>query len=110
MAVSPAAALASCASMADHGRLAAAEAIADRGDTDMSGMAGEDCDSMGGGSLPSDDAGCAAVCALACPGFYTGSDQGASTLAVFRIAQYPLPTTGPGVATQSHLDPPPPRA
>lgn len=109
LAVAPAAARVSCAAMANDGAMAAGAATADRGDMDMSGMAGEDCESLGDESLPSHDAGCAAACALACPGFYAGPDQAASTVPVLRIAQFPIPTTDPGVATASHLDPPPPR-
>ena len=110
MAVSPAVALASCASMAGGGHVAVDAPTAGDGGMDMSGMSGEDCDSMGNETSPSHDAGCAAACALACPGFYAGSDQAASPFPAFRIAQYPLPSTDSSLAAPSHLDPPPPRA
>lgn len=110
LAFAPAIAQVSCASMAGNDALAAGAAMADRGDMGMSGMPGEGCDSMGGEYSPSHDAGCAAACALACPGFYTGPDQAASTVPAFQVARYSVPVTGPGVSTQAHLDPPPPRA
>jgi hypothetical protein len=108
MAVSPAIALASCASMggkADMTKMMAADQ-----QTMMDSMAAGDCDSMGGEPSQTHDAGCAAACALACPGFYAGPDQAVATVPAFQIAQYPTPSTDSGLAAPSHLDPPPPRA
>lgn len=109
MAVAPAAALGSCASMADGGHIAADAPTAGDGGMEMSGMPGKDCDGMEDELSPFHDAGCAAACALACPGFFAGPDQAASTISIFRIDRHPIPATSAMIAAPSHLDPPPPR-
>lgn len=110
IALSPAAALASCASMADHILAAADGAVADRGGMNMADMAGEDCGGMADKSSQTHDAGCVAACALVCPGFYVGSDGPVASAPVLVFAKHATPAMVPGAATPSHLDPPPPRA
>lgn len=110
MAVGPAVAAGSCASIAgEHEHMAAASGPAAH-DADMSGMAAEDCESMGAGSPQNHDNGCAAACALACPGFYNGPNSIDDHTVAFHSVRYAIPVAGPGPATPSHLDPPPPRA
>jgi len=67
-----------------------------------------DCD-MNAIGFESRDAGCAAVCALVCPGFYSGPDMAFADTVAFELTQYVIPMTGPGMAPPAHLDPPPPR-
>lgn len=105
IAVSPAIALASCASMGGDAEMTAAGQ-----QMTMDNMAAGDCDDMGGQPSQTHDAGCAAACALVCPGFYAGPDQAASTAPAFEIAQYSILSTDAGLAAPSHLDPPPPRS
>ncbi|WP_428408631.1 hypothetical protein [Hyphococcus sp.] len=107
MAVSPAVALASCASM---GGEAGMMEMADAGpQMSMGAMGADDCDSMKGEKTQSHDAGCAAACALICPGFYSGPEPTAENGLAFHLVQYAIPPAEPGLATPSHLDPPPPR-
>ncbi len=107
MAVSPAVALASCASMGDE---AGMMEMADAGpQMSMGAMGADDCDSMKGEKSQSHDAGCAAACALICPGFYSGPEPTADNGLAFKLVQYAIPPAEPGLATPSHLDPPPPR-
>ncbi len=107
MAVSPTVALASCATMGDEAGMmekANADPI-----MPMDTMSTKDCDSMGGEKSQTHDAGCAAACALVCPGFYSGPDLSAADDPAFLLIQYAIPPAFPGLATPSHLDPPPPR-
>lgn len=106
MAVSPAAALSSCASMTGEDHVMRGAVAPGH---DMGAMAGEDCDDMSDETSRSYDAGCLAACALVCPGFYAGPDRLAESFRIFASANYAIPETGPGAATPSHLDPPPPR-
>jgi hypothetical protein len=110
MAVSPAIALASCASMGGDAYMTKMMA-ADQQMTQMTmdSMAAGDCDDMGGAPAQTHDAGCAAACALVCPGFYSGPDPSADQEPAFRLVQYAIPQIDPGLAAPSHLDPPPPR-
>ncbi len=109
LAVSPAFALASCAKMS--GTVGAATEMADASPhMNMAGMNTDDCESMGVGSPQSHDNGCAAACALACPGFYNGPNSIDDHAVAFHSVRYAIPVAGPGPATPSHLDPPPPRA
>lgn len=107
MAVAPAAAAGSCASMAGE-HMAAASGLPAH-DADMSGMAAEDCADMNAKDVPSHDPGCMATCALACPGFFTGAGTANSDTPLFKLAEYPAPAALVFVAAPSHLDPPPPR-
>ncbi len=107
MAVSPAVALASCASMGDEAGMVE---MTDAGpQMSMGAMGADDCDSMKGEKSQSHDAGCAAACALICPGFYSGPEPTADNSLAFQLVQYAIPPVEPGQATPSHLDPPPPR-
>ncbi len=109
MAVGPAVAAGSCASMAgEHEHMAAASGPAAH-DADMSGMAAEDCADMNATDAPSHHPGCMAACALACPGFYTGPETANSDSPLFKLSEYPASAALIFVATPSHLDPPPPR-
>jgi len=109
MGVSPAVALASCASMGDEaGMMEMADAGAGP-QMSMGAMGADDCDSMKGEKSQSHDAGCAAACALICPGFYSGPEPTADNGLAFQLVQYAIPPVEPGQATPSHLDPPPPR-
>ncbi|MEQ8750192.1 MAG: hypothetical protein RIC52_10485 [Amphiplicatus sp.] len=107
MAVSPAVALASCASMSPEAEMMEMAGA----DPHMSkkAMDTKDCDSMGGEKSQTHDAGCAAACALVCPGFYSGPEPTADNGLAFKLVQYAIPPAEPGLATPSHLDPPPPR-
>ncbi len=107
MAVAPAAALASCVSMGSDMEMA--EMTSDDAPMKMAGMGSGDCADMDGAPQQSHDAGCAAACALACPGFYSGPVLSAAQEPAFRIVQYAIPQIDSGLATPSHLDPPPPR-
>lgn len=107
MAVSPAMALSTCATM---GSDAMKMELADSDHKmSMGDMAADDCDGMNNEMSQSHDAGCAAACALVCPGFYSAPDLSADQEPAFRLAQYAIPQIDPGLATPSHLDPPPPR-
>jgi len=89
------------------------DAEAGHGGTAMRMTDGEGCDmSAANGCAPgksSHDAGCAAACGLVCPGFYAGPERVFAKIPALKLAEYTLPTMDPGVATSSHLDPPPPR-
>jgi len=75
----------------------------------MADKASDGCEEMGGKARQTHDAGCAAACALACPGFYCAPDRISAQPVAFHTAQYLIPATNPGMVTPSHLDPPPPR-
>jgi len=107
MAVAPAAALASCASMGSD--MGIAQMASDDAPMEMAGMQAADCADMNDQKKNSHDAGCAAACALACPGFYSGPEPSADKGLAFKLVQYAIPPAEPGLATPSHLDPPPPR-
>lgn len=107
MAVGPAVAAGSCASMAGEHMAAASGPAAH--DADMSGMAAEDCADMNAKDVPSHDPGCMAACALACPGFYTGPETANSVTPLLKLSEYPALAALIFVATPSHLEPPPPR-
>lgn len=108
MAVSPAVALASCASVGgEAGMVKMADADPHMS---MDAMDTKGCDSMGGGDVSQGhDAGCAAACALVCPGFYSGPNLSADEGPAFRLVQYAIHPADAGLARPSHLDPPPPR-
>ena len=107
MAVAPAAALASCASMGSDMEMA--QMASDDTPKEMAGMQKEDCADMDVAPQQSHDAGCAAACALVCPGFYAGIEPSNTQAQAFAVVQYAMPTLDAGVATPSHFDPPPPR-
>jgi len=108
LAFSPAFALASCAKMG--GDIGAMAEMADESpDMQMGGMNAYDCESMSAGTPQSHDNGCAATCALACPGFYNGPNPTDDYMAEFHPVCYAVPAVGLGPAALSHLDPPPPR-
>lgn len=108
MAISPGVALASCASMGDDARMLEMAGADHKMSMDVKGADG--CDDMSKEVSQSHDAGSAAACALVCPGFYSGPDFSADQGPTFRFVQYAIPQVDPGLATPSHLDPPPPRA
>jgi len=107
MAVSPALALTSCASMG--GDAGITETAGSGHKMSMNVMGDDDCGDMSNEMSQSHDAGCIAACALVCPGFYAGSDLSTDQGPAFRFVQYVIPQIDPGLATPSHLDPPPPR-
>jgi len=107
MAVAPAAALASCVSMGSDMEMA--QISSDDAPVKMAGMVPNDCADMDGAPQQSHDAGCLAACALVCPGFYSVPAVSVDQEPAFRFVQYAIPRIDPGLATPSHLDPPPPR-
>lgn len=107
MAVAPAAALASCVSMGSDMEMA--QMTSDDAPMKMAGMQADECAKMNDARENSHDVGCMAACALVCPGFYSGPDLSADQEPAFRFAQYAISHFDPGLATPSHLDPPPPR-
>ena len=56
-----------------------------------------------------EDFGCAAACALMCPGFYSGPELASAEPPRFQLAQQIIPASNPGIAMSASLDPPPPR-
>lgn len=107
MAVSPAVALASCVSMGDDAEMMEMASVDHK--MSMNVMGADDCDDMSKEMSQSHDAGCAVACALVCPGFYSGPGFSADQEPAFRFVQYAIPQVDLGLATPSHLDPPPPR-
>lgn len=107
MAISPAVALSSCATMGSEA-MKMEMAGADH-NMSMESMGANDCDGMSKEMSQSHDGGCAAACALVCPGFYSGPDFSADQEPAFRFVQYAIPRNDPGLAAPAHLDPPPPR-
>ena len=107
MAVSPAVALSSCATMGSDAKKMEM-AGADK-KMSMGVLGADDCDDMSNEMSQSHDAGCAAACALVCPGFYAGVEPSNTQEQAFAVVQYEMPTLDVGLATPSHLDPPPPR-
>ena len=107
MAVSPAVALSSCATMGSDAKKMEMAGVDHKMSMEVIGA--DDCDDMNQDMPQSHDAGCAAACALVCPGFYSGPDLAAAQEPAFRFVQYTIPVIDSLPATSSHLDPPPPR-
>lgn len=96
MAVSPAVAAASCVSM-------------DANEMMSDGPMSMGCEKNAKES-ERHDAGCAAACALMCPGFYAVHDMAYAKTFAIGVSQYVIPLVDPGVAPPSLLEPPPPRS
>lgn len=107
MAVSPAVALSSCATMGSDAKKMEMASVDHK--MSMEAMVANDCSDMNQEMPQSHDAGCLAACALVCPGFYSVPAVSVDQEPAFRFVQYAIPLIDPGLATLSRLDPPPPR-